>query len=150
MAKKVGTRNIKSYLAIHEMKRLGLNPLEEALKCINELDDIKKKSLESYDKMRGYNDKGDAGTSYLSTARSAVRDKADIYMNLCKFAFPTLTAVAIQDFAEESSEKTINTKEAIDIIRSDPFTRSTTEKVISAMTNVESLQSLPVGVKDDK
>lgn len=143
-------KNFKSYLGIHELKRLGINPIEEALKCVAELDNVIKKSLDAYDSMRGYGEKNDSGTSYISTARTAIKDKADIYMGLSRFVYPTLAAVAIQDMSEDEGEREqISTSDAIKIINSDPFKRGTDEKVVEAMTRVESMQLLPVGKKDE-
>lgn len=143
-------KNFKSYLGIHELKRLGINPIEEALKCVAELDGVIKKSLDAYDNMRGYGEKNDAGTSYISTARTAIKDKADIYMGLSKFIYPTLAAVAVQDLTEDTGEhEQISTSEAIKIINSDPFRRGTDEKVVEAMNRVESMQLLPIGKKDE-
>lgn len=147
--KKIGTKNFKSYLAIHELKRLNINAFEEVIKCIHELDQVYKRNLDAFDNMRGYGE-SDSGTAYLSNAGKAIRDKASIYLALSRFVYPTLSAIAVQELEDDSIENSsISTKEAIEIINSDPFKRATTEKVIEAMTNVENLQSLPIGVKDE-
>lgn len=136
-------------MGIHELKRLGINPIEEALKCVKELDEVLKKSMDAFDNMRGYGEK-DAGTAYLSNARSAIKDKAEIYMGLSKFIYPTLSAVAIQELeSDEKDVEPISTSEAIKIINSDPFKRGTSEKVVEAMNRVESIQVLPIGQKDE-
>ncbi len=143
-------KNFKSYLGIHELKRLGVNPIEEALKCVAELDVVLKKSLDAYDSMRGYGDRNDSGTAYLANARGAIKDKAEIYMGLSKFIYPTLSAVAIQEITEDEKDvEPLSTSEAIKIINSDPFKRGTSEKVVEAMNRVESIQSLPLGKKDE-
>jgi hypothetical protein len=147
MARPVGRRNAKSYLAVAELERLKINPFEELMKCLAEIDDVVKKNIESYEKMRGYSDKSDAGSQYLSNALRGLNDKASIYMNLSKFKYPTLSAVAIKDYSDDDSPlKPVNTEEAIKIIKSDPFNIKN-EDIVNSMKEIRNIEFLPEGNK---
>jgi hypothetical protein len=119
----LGRRSFKTYLADQELNRLAINPIEEAIKCLAELDDVKEMNLKAFRELRGYGSDGkDAGTQYLANAIKCISEKTATYMQLARFRYPMLSAVAIKDMSDDSSStKTLTTQEAIRIISQDPF-----------------------------
>lgn len=136
-------------MAANELDRLGINPIEEALKCVQQLDDLINKNVKAFESMRGFSDRADSGTQYLANALRGVSEKSAIYMTLAKFKYPTLSAVALKDYTEEKEDlRPINTQEAMKIINSDPF-KEHTKKVVDSITEVRNIQVLPKGSKDE-
>ena len=105
-----------------DMEKRKIDPLKELVNAIQELDELKQINMGAYKTMRGYSDKGDAGTAYLANAVKCVTEKSTIYLALAKFKYPTLSAVAMKDVSvvQEKSEP-IDTAAAIKIIKSDIF-----------------------------
>lgn len=147
----LGRKNIRSYMAAEEMERLRLNPIEGALKAIEELDELIKMNVDAFKQMRGYSDRQDQGSAYLANAVRAVATKKDTYLTLAKFKYPTLTAVGIKDLNEGNTDKApISTHQAIDIIKADFFAPEEvksidTKKVIEAMETHRDRPFLPSG-----
>lgn len=147
----LGRKNIRSYMAAEEMERLRINPIEGALKAIEELDDLIKMNVDAYKSMRGYSERQDQGSAYLANAVRAVATKKDTYLALAKFKYPTLTAIGIKDLNDGNSEKApLSTHQAIDIIKSDFFAPEEiksidTKKVIEAMETHRDRPFLPQG-----
>ena len=103
-----GVLNKRSFLAIKRMEELGIEPIQMLLEVYTE-------AMSAYRSMRGLGEKGDAGPAYLSAAGNAAA-------KLAGYRYPTLTALAIKDMTElDSQEKVLNTKEAIEILKKDPF-----------------------------
>ena len=155
----LGRKNIRSYMASDEMDRLKINPIEGAMKAIEELDELISLNIQAYKSMRGSSEKSDEGSAYLANAIRGVTAKKDTYLALAKFRYPTLTAVGIKDLSEGNTDKApISTHQAIDIIKSDFFAPEEvksidTKKVIEAMETHRDRPFLPSGeaneVKDD-
>lgn len=126
-------------LAIHDLERLGLNPIEM-------LKEVYDEALKAYRSGRGLTDKGDAGASYLATAKAAASD-------LASYKHPKLSALAIADVSKEelAEKKTLTAQEARDIIKADPFYTDeiTNKRVIEASKSTISVQALPIGKKED-
>lgn len=84
---------------------------------------IYKKAMEAYDNHRGDNEKSDAGPAYLSVANQAVN-------NMMKYAFPTMTAVKIDDLREDpKDQEPIDAKKIRERILNDPFSKAVAEKI---------------------
>lgn len=143
-------------MASYELDRLGINPIEELYRCINELKDLKEEALRAYKSMRGFSEKSDAGTQYLASAVRAVADQAAIATTLAKFKHPTLSAVAMKDMTDmESSKAPMTTAEAINTLKSDPFAPAglkeiPTERILDAMKTPLNAPFLPSGNSNAK
>ena len=118
------------------MDRLGINPIQM-------LKEVYDRAISAYDSARGYSDKSDAGAGYLSVAGKAAAD-------LAKFKHPTLAALAVKDMTDPKSEsKPMTTQQAIEVIKSDPFSPKSIEAsdVIDAMKSNITTPLLPIGEK---
>lgn len=94
-------------MAIYEMERLGIAPIQMLLDVFNE-------SLLAYRSGRGLTEKGDAGAAYLSVAVTAAS-------KLASFRYPTLSAMAVEQIGSDNDKKVMTTKEAMKVIQQDPF-----------------------------
>lgn len=124
MTRPRGIKNVRSYLAIHKLEALGLDPIDEMLKTINELDELAKVSLQAYESKRGWSEKGDAGPAYLGNAIRAKAEKMAVYTKLSGYIYPTLSAVGIKDIRKEEDQITSRVVSAIEVrqtILNDPF-----------------------------
>lgn len=151
-----GAISAKSLLASFHLDRLGHNPLEEVIKAIKELDELKSESLRAFKELRGYSSSADAGTQYLATAVKCVTDKAAINLKLARFKHPELSAIAIQDVSDRGDDKApMTTADAIRVIAADPFAPASikdvnTDDVIKAMNTHFDAPALPIGKSDAK
>lgn len=152
----LGRKNIRSYMAAEDLDRLGINPIEEAIKAAKELEEMKIKALEAFDKHRGNNPEGgDAGTQYLASAIKCITEKAAIFVTMAKFKHPTLSAVAVRDVTDiNESKEPMTTAQAIDIIKSDFFSPDyvksiSTEQVIEAINTNNDNMELPIGTTNN-
>ena len=140
MPRTKGAKARRTLLAYEDIERLGIDVLENLMQT-------RKLALEAFTSMRGYSDKGDAGVGYLGLVM-----RADIELLSLKYA--KLSAIAFKDLGKENeSEKTISTKEAIDIIKSDPLSPKEiktidTDRVLEAMKSNISTPFLPSGMDD--
>lgn len=138
MARKHNSVNKRSLLALKDLERLGIEPLEMLL-------ETRRTALEAFKSMRGFSDKSDAGVGYLGLVM-----RADIELLGLKYA--KMSAIAIKDMTEKSDKAPLNTAQAIDIIKNDPFAPEEikevpNEQIIEAMSkNFDSL-ALPKGKK---
>lgn len=138
MARKHNSVNKRSLLALKDLERLGIEPLEMLL-------ETRRTALEAFKSMRGFSDKSDAGVGYLGLVI-----RADIELLGLKYA--KMSAIAIKDMTDKSDRQPMNTAQAIDIIKADPFAPQEikeipNEQIIDAMSkNFESL-ALPKGKK---
>lgn len=101
-----GTVNKKSLLAEAELRRLEAEPIAMLV-------EVYKQSMEAYeaDKTNG----GGKGAAYLATACAAAS-------KLASFRYPTLSAISIKDLdLDQAESRPMTTREAIEIIKSDPF-----------------------------
>lgn len=152
----VGSPSKISMLAHKDMERLGINPIEELNRCMQELKELKEEALKAYKSMRGYGEKNDAGTQYLASAIKAVSDQASIAHNLAKFKHPTLSAIAVKEISDGTSERQpLNTAQAIDILKADYFApkelkETPTENIVEAMKSTINAPFLPSGKSDAK
>lgn len=147
--------DVRSMMASYELDRLGVNPIEELTRCMNELKDLKNEALAAYKSMRGYGEKNDAGTQYLASAIKAVSDQAAIAKTLAGFKHPTLSAVAVKDVTDSNTSKApMTTSQAIETLKSDPFAPQSlkeipTERILDAMNTPLNAPFLPSGNKND-
>ena len=150
MGRPPGRQNIRSLLASGELSRLGVNPIEEALKCIEQLDELIDMNISAFKQMRGYGDR-DPGANYLANAIKATVDKKDTYMALSKFVYPTLSAIAVKDISSAGESKTpMNTAEAVKILQNDPFAPESlrsvnTEDIVDSINSIREKPELPIG-----
>lgn len=146
-----GVPNKFSLLAHKDMERLGLNPIEELKRCMDELKDLKEEALRAYKSMRGYGEKMDSGTQYLASAIKAVADQAAIANHLAKYKHPTLSAIAVKDLSETNADRQpFNTAQAIEVLKGDPFAPQAlkempTERILDAMKSSINTPFLPQG-----
>lgn len=139
MSRSKGAHSKRSLLALHDMERLALNPIE-MLKTVYE------EAMSAYKRERGLSDKGDAGPGYLAIAGKAASD-------LASYKHPKLSAIAIQDFSDDSTTESLTTREAIEIIKSDPFLprQIETTQIIESSSSAINTPYLPAGIdKDEK
>lgn len=131
-----GRPNRTTLLALGDMDRLGVNPIEMLVEVYRE-------AMNAYKTGRGYGEKSDAGSQYLAVAGKAAID-------LAKFKHPTLSAIAVKDMTQESERAPMTTAEAIDVIKSDPFAPKEikeieTDKILQAMNSHINTPFLPTG-----
>lgn len=129
---RLGMPNKRSLLAIHEIERLGLKPIEM-------MAEVYKRSMAAYIECRGLTDKSDAGASYLSVA-------GQMATKLASFQYPTLGAIAIQDMTDKKDIKQMTTAEAVKIINGDPFLARQLDLAKPDQPIVTN-DSLPIGIK---
>lgn len=116
------------------LERLGIEPME----MLKEVYDL---AIEAYKSGRGYSDKSDSGTGYLSVAGKAASD-------LARFKHPMLSAIAVKDLSNEKEDKKpMTTQEAIEVIKNDPFSPKSIQAsdVIDAMKSKIQTPMLPGG-----
>jgi len=133
----LGARQRGTLTALADMERLEINPIEMMLRVYN-------LSIDAYEKARGYSDKSDAGTGYLSVA-------GQMASQLARFRHPTLSAIAVKDIGGGDGDKpAMTTEEAMRIIQSDPFHPKAIEtpRVVEAMTSNIQKPVLPIGGKE--
>lgn len=102
-----------------------------------------KLALDAYKSGRGWNDRGDAGAAYLGVAVKAASD-------LAKFKHPTLSAVAVKDLDQGESREVLNTAEAVNVLKADPFAPKEikeipTERIVDALKSTINAPFLPEG-----
>jgi hypothetical protein len=128
-------RKIKRTLVAHaDLERLGANPIEMLV-------DVYREAMTAFKQGRGLSDKGDAGAAYLGVAGKAAVD-------LAKFRHPTLSAVAITE--QTPMGEPMTTKQAINILKSDPFAPQEikdidTARIVEAIDSTISTPFLPPG-----
>lgn len=146
--------DVRSMMASYELDRLGVNPIEKLTQCVAEIDELIKMNVDSFKAMRGYGEKNDAGTQYLSNAIRGVQEKASIYTTLAKFKHPTLSAVAMKDYTDPGkSSEPMSTAQAISVLKNDPFSPPElkaipTERILDAMSTPLDAPFLPSGKKE--
>ena len=123
MARPRGAKALRSMLGIQKLDDLNVDPIEGALSCIKELDEIIAMNIRSFKEFRGYGEKNDAGTDYLRNAISAVGEKRAIYLGLAQFKYAKLSAIAVQNMGgDDNGPREVAThQEAIDILKADPL-----------------------------
>jgi hypothetical protein len=116
-----GLPNKKSLLARADMDRLGINPIEYLNKVFVEAMKCYESSIPS--------DRGDSRAQHLSVASQAASQLASYY-------YPKLSAIAIKDMTGDGPEaQSLNTKEAIKVIESDPFRQHIETKDVVSQIN---------------
>lgn len=131
-----GRPNRATLLAHSDMERLGANPIEMLV-------EVYKEAMAAYKSGRGYGEKSDAGSQYLAVAGKAAID-------LAKFKHPTLSAIAVKDLTESTGKEPLTTREAIDVIKADPFAPKEikeipTDRIVDAMKSNINSPFLPSG-----
>lgn len=153
MGRPLGRKNMRSYIGADELDRLRINPIEEAIKTLAELDKLIEMNVLAYQSGRGLTEKGDAGPQYLANAVRCVSEKKETYMTLAKFKYPTLSAIAIKDMTDRNENKEpMTTAEAIKVIQSDPFRPKEvkSEDIVHAITDVREMTVLVPGDANDR
>lgn len=120
----LGRKNLRSYLAADELQRLQINPIEEALKCIKELDEVTALNIKAFNDSREVTRRSDPGPAYLANAIKAMSEKIAIYLKFAEFQYPKISAIAIKDIRAEErsiSENVISAMEIRQAILDDPF-----------------------------
>jgi hypothetical protein len=108
MARPSGIPSKRSFLAIHELDRLEIEPIA-MMKLVYD------RAMAAFEQERGHSEKGDAGAAYLAVCGQMAKA-------LAGFKYPTLSAIAVKDASEASKDsKPLTTAEAVKIIQSDPF-----------------------------
>lgn len=136
MARKPGHSIKRSLLAVYDLERLGVNPIEEIYEAMSF---AKQKARE------GGEDEASWGALWLKAAT-----------DLATFKHPRLSAVAVSEIAksEQDNARPFTTKEAIETISKDPFAPSeikiTAERVIEAMDSTIKHPTLPVGKSNNE
>jgi hypothetical protein len=130
---RAGIPNKRSLVAIADMDRLEIHPIEMLLKVYNH-------AIKAFENERGNTDKGDAGAGYLSVAGRAAGD-------LMAYKYPKLSAIAIKDLnSTQEAQKILSTQDAIEILKADPFAPSNADIVAQIEKPIEN-PVLPIGEK---
>jgi hypothetical protein len=123
-----------SLMAISDIERLGLNPIEMLAEVYN-------LALKGYKEGRGISEKADNGAAWLAVARQA----AD---NLASYKYPKLAAMAVKDMTDPANEaKPLTTAEAVKVLEQDPFKTVSDAQVIDGMQSNIQTPMLPGGKK---
>jgi hypothetical protein len=128
-----GVPNKRSMLALYEMQEQGVEPIKMLM-------EVYRRALSSYDECRGLSDKGDSGPAYLAVAQQAAS-------KLASFRYPTLSAVAIKELSEleKTDHRPINTREAIEILKKDPFAAKDILAINPNEKKENLMEGLPIG-----
>ena len=127
----------RSLMASSELERLGINPIEK-------LHELAQMNIDAFKSGRGWSEKGDSGPAYLANAIRA-------YLEMAKFKYPTLSAVAIKDLGSgENTKAPMTTARAIEALKADPFAPKEikeiqTESIVEAMKVPMDTPFLPSG-----
>lgn len=126
MARPPGVPHKRSFLAIYELDRLGIEPIQMLFECYNE-------AMKKYKALQIDGDDQESDHEYSKNSRKApMIDTGHNYLNaaiaaaskLASYKYPTLSALAIKDMADlekAKDAKPLTTADAIRIIKSDPF-----------------------------
>jgi hypothetical protein len=117
---------------------LGLNPLEKLLY-------IHDKALDAFEKGRGYGDKSDAGTGYLSIA-------AQVMVKIAHLYYPSFVGIKAQTESESGLPKEpVDSAKALLAVLNDPFARRAANVAIAQVGNDDRdpSSSLPSGAVID-
>jgi hypothetical protein len=139
MAKPLGALNKRTMLAVEDLNRIGINPIEEIAEAMQF---AKKMAL------KGGNFDSDGKTDQAQWGALWLRGATE----LAAFKHPKLSALAIKDLRDdaEANAKPLTTAEAVKIIESDPFKKPTTSsQVLDAMQSKIQAPFLPSGGKDE-
>lgn len=124
----------QSLLAIQDIDRLGISPIELLL-------EVYTLAIEGYKQGRGISEKVDSGSAWLAVAQSAAN-------NIASYKYPKLSAVAVKDIKDESdSAKPVTTADAIRIMSEDPFRTISDSAVVEQIDSNIQTPALPVGGK---
>lgn len=124
-----------SLIMRHHLEQKGIDLVELQMQVF-------KKAMDAFDNQRGYGEKSDAGPHYLAVCNTAIA-------TLAKYAFPSMTAIKLEEADKSVNEKIINATEVRNTILKDPFAKN----AVNAITNDPELMGLPVlskGANDGK
>lgn len=79
--------------------------------------DVYTKAMAAFDSHRGDNEKSDAGSSYLGICNQAIS-------TLAKYAYPTMTAIKLEDLDNSVNDKIIDAVAIRQRILNDPFAKN--------------------------
>lgn len=128
-------------LAIDQLERMGLEPIAEIVEALN-FAKAKAQAGGNVDE-NGKSDQSQFVALWLKSAET-----------LAKFKYPTLSAIAVEALNDPENKKTLTTREAIEVIKGDPFAPKEikeipTDKIIDAMAESgKLLPALPKGKND--
>lgn len=121
----------QSLLAISELERLGISPIE----MLKEVYDL---AIKGYKDGRGISDKADTGAGWLAVAQQAAN-------NLASYKHPKLSAVAIKDVTDPAGARVpMTTAEAVKVLEGDPFKVPTKDVIDQIKSNIQT-PALPMG-----
>lgn len=104
---------------------------------------VYRKAMDAFDNHRGDTEKSDAGPAYLSVANQAIG-------TLAKYAFPTMTAIKMEDLNNDVNTKVIDAVAVRQTILNDPFAKSAVAAATATDTNEsKGLPVLAVGKTND-
>lgn len=105
-------RDIKksSLIMRHYLEQKGVDLVELQLQVF-------KKAMDAFDSGRGENEKSDAGPAYLSVCNTALA-------TLARYAFPTMTAIKLEDADKTINDKIIDATAVRETILKDPFSKN--------------------------
>jgi len=130
----------KDALANIRLDQLGLDPLEEVVQALRFNKEMTLKGG-NFDN-QGKTDQAQFAALWLKAA-----------LDLARFKYPVLSAVAVKDLAgTEQSKEPLTTSQAIDVIKSDPFAPKEikeipTDRIVEAMNSQLNAPFLPSGEK---
>lgn len=137
MSHKKKSVHLKTLTAVKALERLGLDPIAEIYEAMCFAKEMAK---------AGGNINSENGTTDQSTFVNAWLKGA---VDLARFRYPMISAIAIQDLTERGdSAKPMTSIEALEIIKKDPFLLENKD-VVDAMKTSNSFTILPKGNKDD-
>lgn len=118
-----------SLIMRHHLEQKGIDLVELQMQVF-------RKAMDAYDNQRGYLEKSDAGPAYLSVCNTAIA-------TLAKYAFPSMTAIKLEEADKTVNEKIIDATEVRNKILSDPFAKN----AVNAMSLDSDSMGAPVLTK---
>lgn len=97
------------------------------------------KAMHAFDNHRGDNEKSDAGSQYLSVCNTAIA-------TLAKYAFPTMTAIKIEDLSAAENTQALDAVAIRQRILNDPFAKNVAN---ASKLEPVGVPILAIGKKDD-
>lgn len=102
---------------------------------------VYRKAMDAFDNERGNGDKSDAGPAYLNVCNTAIG-------TLAKYAFPTMSAIKLEDLNNNVNTKVIDAVQVRQTILADPFAKSAAQAATTVNAEHNGLPVLSVGKKD--
>lgn len=111
--------------AAHKMSLTVRTILEErGIDLVDMQLEVYRKAMQAFDSHRGDTEKSDAGPAYLAICNQAIGTMA-------KYAFPTMTAIKLEDADRAVNDKVIDAVKVRETILNDPFANAAAAKALS-------------------